>query len=269
MIRFLLTRRWLGLLAAVLVVSAVCVELGLWQFHRYSARHERNTVTRANLHDPPVSVSRVMQVGEAPAAADEWRQVEATGTYDADRTVVVLYQTRDGAPGVDVVTPLVTADGTALLVDRGWVETAANGNSRPELPPTPAGTVRVTGWVRVDAEEDAAVTDAADGSVRAISAEAIGETLPYPTYGGFVDLTDEDPATEPAPQRAEEPDLSSGPHFFYGVQWWFFAALALGFWCYFARTEYVARRAALLSPRTDDGTARTASPASAEISSRG
>jgi cytochrome oxidase assembly protein ShyY1 len=27
--------------------------------------------------------------------------------------------------------------------------------------------------------------------------------------------------------RAELPDLGEGPHFFYGLQWWFFAALAV------------------------------------------
>ena len=53
--------------------------------------------------------------------------VTATGTYAADDTVIVRYRTRDGASGVDVVVPLVTADGTALLVDRGWMATDNRG----------------------------------------------------------------------------------------------------------------------------------------------
>ncbi len=43
----------------------------------------------------------------------------ATGTYDADQTVIVRNRTRDGASGIDVVVPLVTAGGATLLVDRG------------------------------------------------------------------------------------------------------------------------------------------------------
>ena len=270
MFRFLLSRRWLGLLLAVLVVSAVCVQLGRWQFHRYSDRQERNAVTRVNLRAPAVPAAQVLRIDEPPDAADEWRRAEATGRYDAGRSVVVLYRTRDGAPGVDVVTPLVTADGTAVLVDRGWIETSANGNRRPELPPPPAGTVSITGWVRIDADDDASVTDASDGSVRAISAEAIGETLPYPTYDGFLELTSEDPAVSPAPQRADEPDLSSGPHFFYGVQWWFFAGLALAFWCYFARAEYLSRRV-VHSGRAGDAPPAEGSraPADQEVRTRG
>ena len=48
---------------------------------------------------------------------------------------MVRYRTRDGRLGVDVVVPLVTPSGTALLVDRGWVETEpagrTAGTSRP------------------------------------------------------------------------------------------------------------------------------------------
>ncbi len=43
--------------------------------------------------------------------------------------MIVRYRTREGASGVDVVVPLVTADGTALLVDRGWLQT--HGIDRP------------------------------------------------------------------------------------------------------------------------------------------
>jgi cytochrome oxidase assembly protein ShyY1 len=42
----------------------------------------------------------------------------------------------------------------------------------------------------------------------------------------------------PAPETADPPDLGSGPSFFYGLQWWFFALLAVGFLAYFARHEY-------------------------------
>jgi cytochrome oxidase assembly protein ShyY1 len=37
--------------------------------------------------------------------------------------------------------------------------------------------------------------------------------------------------------RAERPDLSNGPHFFYGLQWWFFAALAVFGFGYLAWDE--------------------------------
>ena len=247
MLRFLLTRRWLGLLLAVVVVSLTCVELGRWQFRRYAARQDRNATTRANLDQAPVPAADVLSTQRPPAAGDEWRRVVARGTYDADRTVVVIFRTRDGAPGVDVVTPLVGPDGTALLVDRGWVPTTNNANRPPEVPAPPAGDVVATGWVRIGADPDDAGSTPSNGAVRAISPAAIAETLPYDTYQGFLDLTSEQPSGTPAPSRAERPDLGSGPHFFYGLQWFFFAGLALVFWGYFARAEYVARRDAARS----------------------
>jgi cytochrome oxidase assembly protein ShyY1 len=135
-----------------------------------------------------------------------------------------------------VVVPLVTGTGSALLVDRGWVQTDGNSTSSVDPPPPPAGPVKVTGWVRRNATGSAA--GVSDGAARAISSDEIGKTLPYPVYDGFVERTAESPSASPAPVPDDEPDLSTGPHFFYGVQWFFFAMLALAFWGYFAYTEY-------------------------------
>ncbi len=130
--------------------------------------------------------------------------------------------------GVDVVTPLVTDEGPVLLVDRGWLRTGNVGVDRLsdlDLPAPPPGEVRVVGYVRADATGDAATVT--DGSTRAVSSTQIAPTLDLPVYGGFVDLDTESPAPDQALARAELPDLGNGPHFFYGLQWWFFGVLAV------------------------------------------
>jgi cytochrome oxidase assembly protein ShyY1 len=240
-LRFLLTRRWLGLLLVVVIVGVACVELGLWQFRRFHERHDRNEVTRANLAADAAPVDSVLSTGHGLSDDDEWTVVQIVGQYDDSQTVTVRYRTRGGAPGVDVVVPLVTRTGAAVLVDRGWIQTAANGSDSPDPPPPPAGTVTVTGWARVDATGDETKPD--NGSVRAISSQSLSESMPYPLYDGFVDLIHENPDIEPSPALADPPDLGSGPHFFYGVQWFFFALLAFGFWIYFAWSEYRATAA--------------------------
>jgi cytochrome oxidase assembly protein ShyY1 len=169
------------------------------------------------------------------APGDEWRVVSATGTYDVDDTVIVRYRTREGASGVDVVVPLVTDDGTALLVDRGWVATDNSGADAGDVPAPPSGEVTVTGWLRQDATGDS--TAVTDGSTRAISSDRIGEALGREVYGGFVDLREEDPAPEQPLEQAELPDLGNGPHFFYGLQWWFFGVLAVFGFGYLAWDE--------------------------------
>ena len=151
--------------------------------------------------------------------------VSATGTYDEAGTVVIRYRNRGGVQGVDVVVPLVTSTGTALLVDRGWLETDPSGANRDDIPDPPAGEVEVTGYVRANASGDS--TRVADLSARSISSDAIAPAIGHPVYGGFVELRSEDPEPDTALEPVELPELNNGPHFFYGLQWWFFGALAI------------------------------------------
>jgi cytochrome oxidase assembly protein ShyY1 len=232
----MLSRRWAVFALAVVVLAYGCYLLGQWQFHRLEDRETRNAQTRTNLAAEPAPVGQVLAVGRAARAADEWRRVTATGTYDAAATVVVRYQTREGGSGVDLVTPLRTDDGPALLVDRGWMSTGNTGTATvDDAPSPPAGRVTVVGWVRQDATGDA--TRVGDRSTRAISSRQIGETLDYPLYGGFVDAERETPPPSTGLEPAELPDLGNGPHFFYGLQWWFFGVLAVFGFFYLAYDE--------------------------------
>lgn len=234
-VRFLLSRRWILFFVAVVMLAYLAFRLGEWQFDRLEEREQRNAVTQRNLAADPVPVEDVLGVDQPVSAQDEWRHVTATGDYSDDETVVVRYQTRDGKSGVDVVTPLVTDQGWALLVNRGWVATGNVGTTEPDIPPAPSGEVTITGWVRADATGDSAAVS--DGSTRAISSVTIGQTLPYPVYRGFVELDEQTPPTAEPLEKVEVPDLGEGPHFFYGLQWWFFAALALFGFVYLAWDE--------------------------------
>ncbi len=234
--RFLLSRRWVLLLLAILVLAAGTWWLGEWQFGRLDDREARNAVIDENAHDDPVPVGEVLAPGEPVASEEEYTVVEATGTYDVEDTLIVRYRTRDGAPGAQVVVPLLTAGGTALVVDRGWLsDEDPSVDLRDAAPEPPPGEVTITGWVRIDGEGDS--TEVADGGMRAISSAAVGDALGLEVYGGFVELLTEDPAPEEALEPPEEPDTGDGPHFFYGLQWWFFGLLALGGFGYLAWDE--------------------------------
>jgi len=235
-VRFLFSRRWLLFALAVGVLAYGCYWLGEWQFHRLDDRRERNAVTERNLVAPPRPVEDVLAVGEPVAASEEWLRVRARGTYDAAASVIVRYRTRDGKSGVDVVTPLrLDGTGHVLLVDRGWVATDNRGDASPEVPAPPRGTVEVVGWVRADATGDSTAVDGQ--STRAVSSRTIAPTLDGPVLAGFVDLASESPEAAEPLARTETPDLGGGPHFFYGLQWWFFAALAVFGFGYLAWDE--------------------------------
>jgi cytochrome oxidase assembly protein ShyY1 len=224
-LRLLLSRRWFVFALVVVALAWVAWRLGEWQFHRLEERKDRNAVIERNEHAGPVPVSEVMAAGRPLAKKDEWRIVEATGTYAVEDTVVVRYRTRDGAPGVDVVVPLVLGDGTSVLVDRGWFATDNRGTTPDDVPAPPPGEVTVTGWARQDATGDSTVVT--DQSTRAISSSRIGEALDREVAGGFVAAMSESPEAGVPLVPLEPPELDDGPHFFYGLQWWFFGALAI------------------------------------------
>jgi cytochrome oxidase assembly protein ShyY1 len=241
-LRFLVSRRWVLFAITVALLAYAAWLLGEWQFHRLADRKASNAIVARNTAAPAAPVSDVLDPGRPVAESDEWRVVTATGTYATEDTVIVRYRTRDGASGSDVVVPLVTTEGPALLVDRGWLATDTSPTEPVEAPAPPPGEVTVTGWVRVDATGDStAVSTASTGdqlSTRAISSDRIAAALDRQVYGGFVDLKSEDPPPDTQLERAELPELDNGPHFFYGLQWWFFGVLAIVGFGYLAFDEW-------------------------------
>jgi cytochrome oxidase assembly protein ShyY1 len=217
------------------------VLLGQWQFHRLHNRKADNALVKKNLEQAPVPIDLLMSTAH-PAPKDyEWRKVVVHGTWDAAKTIVLKYQTRDSAPGIEVVTPLQTASGTAVLVDRGWMSAENDGDTRPKLPAVTPGVVTVIGWVRRDAHGGASSVNSL--ATRAISSRGASKVLSYPLYQGFVDIQTESPAAVKKLGDIELPDdTSDGPHFFYGLQWWFFGALALTGFGYLAYDEWQQRK---------------------------
>jgi cytochrome oxidase assembly protein ShyY1 len=236
-----MSRRWVLFGLTVVLLAYVAVLLGQWQFHRLQERKHSNGVVARNLAAPPVPLQDVLSPDRAPSADTEWQRVTATGTWDDKHTLVLKYQTRDEGAGVDVITPLVTENGSAILVDRGWMTSENSGAARPKLPKASSGLVTVTGYVRRDATGGS--TRVSDLATRAVSSRTIGHVLDYPLYRGFLDLEAESPQPAHRLAAVELPDdHSNGPHFFYGLQWWFFGVLAVFGFFYFAYDEFKRRR---------------------------
>ena len=61
-----------------------------------------------------------------------------TGRYDPQHEILARARTVNGRVGFEIVTPLVLADGTAVLVDRGWVPPAGAGAATPAARPAGA-----------------------------------------------------------------------------------------------------------------------------------
>jgi cytochrome oxidase assembly protein ShyY1 len=236
-LRFLASRRWLLFLLAVIVLAYGTWWLGAWQFHRLHNTRQSNTYIRTNESMTPVPIDQVLAPGRPVASQDEWKRVTVTGTYDPKHTITWRYLTNDHSEsGVDEVVPLVTADGTAVLVDRGWVASADPTSLPADPPQAPTGQVTVVGWVRQDGTGSA--TSVADLGTRALSSVTAGKAIGHPVYGGFLDLQTEDGSPAPGVTQVDMPELNDGPHFFYGIQWWFFGVLAIIGFIYLGYDEW-------------------------------
>jgi cytochrome oxidase assembly protein ShyY1 len=225
-LRFLLSRRWALFALAVVLVAWATWWLGQWQFHRLHDRKADNRIVQTNEHRAAAPIRDVLGVGKAPGEDDEWRLVTVSGTYDTAHTITWRYRSDDdGAPGIDVVVPLVTDDGTAVIVDRGFLPTQGDDKRPDDIPAPPTGRVTVTGYVRLDGSGSSTRVD--DLSTRALSSRTVSAAIDRPVYGGWLALHSEDPKPAHSLAPTSMPDLGNGPHFFYGLQWWFFGVLAV------------------------------------------
>jgi cytochrome oxidase assembly protein ShyY1 len=231
--RFLLTPRWLGFAALMLALAATMVGLGLWQLSRYHERGAVNARIAAAATRTPVPLGQVVPVGQPPPPGAAWTRVSATGRYDAGHQILARDRGLDNAVGFEVLTPLVLDDGSAVLVDRGWL--APGGVSTPSVPASPDGQVTVTGRVHLpESRPDPPLVIEGQLQVRRIDPARLAGHLPYPLAGGYVLLDEPREATlAPIPSDHENAAMNGG----YVVQWWAFALLTLAGFGWAARRE--------------------------------
>jgi cytochrome oxidase assembly protein ShyY1 len=215
------SRRPVVVLAVAVVVAASCVALGLWQLRRLEDRRMLNATILDRRSATPLRI----EGATSGSPVDPYRRAVAEGTYDVEREVLVYGRSLNGQAGHQVVTPLVLADGGAVLVVRGWVPFALETAPVPEAAPA-ATEVEVSGSL-VPAEGDGSSAPDADGVVRALDVEGIAPTLPYEVFPLPLLLARQTPPqTAPLPAPMPPPDLSEGPHLSYAIQWFSFAVIA-------------------------------------------
>jgi cytochrome oxidase assembly protein ShyY1 len=230
-LRLFRERGWAAALLGVVLLAVVFCFLGRWQYHRHEARQERADLVRANYDAAPVPLAELLP-GVAtdpgvPLAADlQWRPARVTGTYRAADTVVVRNRPLDGRTGYEVVVPFVMDDGTALLVDRGWVPAGATGDAPAAVPAPPPG--RVEAVVRLRPGEPGLDRRPPPGQALRIDIPQIGGRLgSTPVVGGaYGVLATESPAPAESPVALPRPDPGIDINLPYAMQWYAFALVA-------------------------------------------
>jgi surfeit locus 1 family protein len=220
--------------------------LGFWQLDRLQQRRAANRVALSARAEAPVSLP-----GSGSRGVRGWsnRRVVAIGRYDHDRETILRGESLDGVPGVEVVTPLrITGSDTAVMVNRGFVPAPDAVSARIEDLREP-GELRVEGIALVlpsgggrPLRHDGRTTWAR------LDGDALREQLPYPILPVYIRQIP-DSSLPRFPRRLPPPPLDDGPHLSYAVQWFLFAAMALGF-----GLVIVTRRSSLVAgpPKTND-----------------
>ena len=210
-----------------LAVSLGCIRLGFWQLERLRERRERNAQVLTRLGEAPVPLENLPRNSSV-----RFRRVTASGTYDFANEFVVTSRSRNGAPGVHIITPLRrTGTDTAVLVNRGWAY--APDGMRVDLSLFREDSAAdIEGFAEEFSSGHGPVsTSSVERAVRRLDRDSISARLPYPLApvilvqrkdsGEFIAV---DRGT---PVRVEPPPLDEGPHRSYAIQWFGFALVGI------------------------------------------
>lgn len=223
----LLRPRWLLAHAVIAAIAVTCVSLGFWQLGRLDERRTYNRTLIARGALPVLPVEQLLDSVRPGEAA--YRVVTARGRFDPANEVVLLSRSRNSVAGNHVVTPLVLEDGTALLVDRGWVPFQMDTPPVAEAAP-PTGTVEIRGTLFPSQTRGRFGPQDRPGrltSVFRIDVARLAPQMAYRVAPLWLLLEQQRPPQELIPLSSEPPRLEEGPHLSYAIQWFLFTLVGL------------------------------------------
>jgi surfeit locus 1 family protein len=242
------TPKWLLTTLLVLLATAVLMRLGFWQLDRLEQRRAFNEHFLSVMALPPLDIS------VTPAedlAGMEYRLATVTGVYDHENQVALRNQYNDLVFGYHLITPLVLSDGTAILVDRGWIPASGNETPTDWRKYDQPGQQTVSGVLRLGEEPeigDVRDPELAEGQTRlvfwnTVHLARIDSQIPYPLLPVFLQ-PDHDPANTEPPIVPVRPaiEITEGSHQGYAMQWFTFAAMLFFGYPFFLRKQLTEKK---------------------------
>jgi surfeit locus 1 family protein len=139
----------LALAALALLLFSLFTALGSWQVLRLQWKEDLIARVNARAHQPPAELPGRERWPQINAADDEYRHVRVNGVWLNAQAARVQAVTDLGS-GYWLMVPLRRADGSVVLVNRGFIA------STLKLPvPAPAGEQSVSGLLRISQPDGA------------------------------------------------------------------------------------------------------------------
>jgi surfeit locus 1 family protein len=204
-------------------LSALFVRLGFWQLSRLAERRAQNAVTLGQFQRAATPFSPSMQ-----DSVQEYRKVVVQGIPDWANEVVLAGRSRNGSPGVHILTPvrLATDTSTIVIVNRGWVY--APDAKTVDLARWREDRSTFSGYTRfIGMQRPTVAPRAEDRVIRAMSGPAVSQLLSHPVAVNYVVDQDSVTVADSTPARLPAPALDEGPHRNYAIQWFAFALIAV------------------------------------------
>lgn len=241
----------LALAAGAVLAFAAFAALGTWQLYRLQWKLALIERVERRVHAVPVPAPGRERWPRISAESDEYRHVRVSGIFLYGLTTKVQATTELGS-GYWLLTPLRTADGSVVLVNRGFIRAPGPGRkaSADDMPAsaTGRGPATVTGLLRISEpgggflrRNDPAGNRWYSRDVRAIAAaRGLSDAAPY-----FVDADagQEPAAADPADGSPDRPvgglTVISFPnnHLAYAITWYALALMTAGAFAWVVREE--------------------------------
>lgn len=229
-------RRRVIVAVAALLAVALAARLGWWQLDRAAQKTALQQAIASRTALP------LLDRAGLPAAAGEvaerlHRRVEIEGRWLPQHTVFLdNRQMQPGRTGFFVLTPLQLADGSTVLVQRGWVPRDLEDRTRLPQVPTPGGEVRLLARIAPAPARLYEFEAAAQGRIRQnLALESFARETGL-TLRPFTLLQLHDAPTAPADGLRREwplPAVDVHKHYGYAFQWFALAALLTGLYVWF------------------------------------
>ena len=228
-----LSRRGLLVLVAAVVTAALTARLGFWQLDRAAQKIRAQQTQDSRRALPPLALQELPR-DAAAVPAQLQRQVLLQGQWQPELTVYLENRPMDERSGFFAVTPLRLDDGSALLVQRGWLPRDAADRTHITAPPAPAGRVDVHGRIAPGLSRVYELGSAGSGAIRQnLDIEAYSRETALPLRP--LAIVQEDPALPPDGllRHWPQPAVDVNKHYGYAFQWFAMSGLAISLYAWF------------------------------------